>query len=94
MLFTSFVHCRTGSLEKLMAVSCLASLVHCRTGSLEKRNDLNDLAGTVHCRTGSLENLTLASSMHSSCSLPHRQLRNSNYGEIFSQLWFTAAQAA
>ncbi len=29
------VHCRTGSLEKLLIRNQLASEVHCRTGSLE-----------------------------------------------------------
>ena len=53
------VHCRTGSLEKVMTVFTTTKIVHCRTGSLEIREYHGDRPCAVHCRTGSLEMMNL-----------------------------------
>ena len=50
------VHCRTGSLEKLITISKRSFSVHCRTGSLEIPCRACLDCRAVHCRTGSLEN--------------------------------------
>ena len=51
-----YVHCRIGSLEKVLGVSFSGSIVHCRIGSLEIYFHKGTVRITVHCRIGSLEN--------------------------------------
>ena len=49
------VRCRTGSLEKWVAIVFVGNVVRCRTGSLEMMEQLTELLSVVRCRTGSLE---------------------------------------
>ena len=54
-MWSHYVHCRTGSLEKAVELVAVAVEVHCRTGSLEINISSLTLVYIVHCRTGSLE---------------------------------------
>ena len=56
LLLMNYVHCRTGSLEIILALDTTAATVHCRTGSLESEIGGRVPVKPVHCRTGSLEN--------------------------------------
>ena len=49
------LHCRTGSLEKIVKTGRLFKILHCRTGSLEMARFLELSLEPLHCRTGSLE---------------------------------------
>ena len=51
------IHCRTGSLERMIKADTMKVLIHCRTGSLENSQLSAVLRCPIHCRTGSLENL-------------------------------------
>ncbi|EGR08566.1 hypothetical protein VCHE48_1894 [Vibrio cholerae HE48] len=57
---TVIVHCRTGSLEKSVALALTVCAVHCRTGSLETSQRAKELGCRVHCRTGSLESYSVS----------------------------------
>ena len=50
------VHCRIGSLEKVLLERKQTTRVHCRIGSLETQNLKSRHQALVHCRIGSLEN--------------------------------------
>ena len=58
------IHCRTGSLERILKNRQQQQQIHCRTGSLESGDGSVDgplsdgsVDGplSIHCRTGSLE---------------------------------------
>ncbi|MGW9998529.1 hypothetical protein ACUXI4_001758 [Pantoea piersonii] len=66
-----WVHCRAGSLEKILNYEEGYREVHCRTGSLVTERESAGEGREVHCRTGSLKVLCVI--FYSSLVvLPHR----------------------
>ncbi len=49
------LHCRIGSLEKIVLIFNFTGFLHCRIGSLEIAGAIHIAEIKLHCRIGSLE---------------------------------------